>query len=162
MDMVFVPIKPTEGSDRFLWLNIFVLSLIGVHILSTLLGTGRNYMMSWLGNKVIFDLRTSAYEYLQRLSLSFYDKKETGRLMSRVTYDTGNLQNFIVNGIQDFVMDILTLIGMCVILFITDWKLAMLTLIPLPILAFSSVIFGKKCTWFITKFGGEWQVFLLY
>ncbi len=144
MDMVFVPIKPTEGSDRFLWLNIFVLSLIGVHILSTLLGTGRNYMMSWLGNKVIFDLRTSAYEYLQRLSLSFYDKKETGRLMSRVTYDTGNLQNFIVNGIQDFVMDILTLTGMCVILFITDWKLAMLTLIPLPILAFSSVVFGKK------------------
>ncbi|MGQ9607715.1 MAG: ABC transporter ATP-binding protein [bacterium] len=144
MDMVFVPIKPTEGSDRFLWLNIFVLSLIGVHILSTLLGTGRNYMMSWLGNKVIFDLRTSAYEYLQRLSLSFYDKKETGRLMSRVTYDTGNLQNFIVNGIQDFVMDILTLIGMCVILFITDWRLATLTLIPLPILAFSSVIFGKK------------------
>jgi len=144
MDMVFVPVSNTDDPRRFVLLNIFVSALIGAHLISTGLGTARNYMMSWLGNKVILDLRTSAYEYLQRLSLSFYDKKETGRLMSRITYDTGNLQNFIVNGIQDFVMNILTLLGMCLILFLTSWRLAALTLLPLPILAFSSYIFGKK------------------
>jgi len=144
MDRVFKPIDPTTDAQRFYLLNIFVLALVAIHIISTGLGTVRTYIMSWLGNKIIFDLRTSAYRYLQRLSLSFYNKKETGRLMSRISYDTGNLQNFIVNGIQDFLMDMLVLIGMSVILFVTNWRLAALTLIPIPTLIVGSVIFGKK------------------
>jgi len=144
MDRVFKPVVPTADSQRFYLLNVFVVALVGAHILSTGLGTIRTYMMRWLGNKVIFDLRTSAYEYLQRLSLSFYNKKETGRLMSRVSHDTGRLQNFIVEGVQRFLMDILVLIGMCVILFVNNWRLAALTLIPIPTLIVGSVIFGKK------------------
>jgi len=146
-DMVFAPIDPAIKADhvyRFHWLNIFVLLFIGMNVAVTSLGTLRTYLMSWLGNKVILDLRTSAYEYLQRLSLSFYDKKETGRLMSRITYDTGNLQGFIVNGIQDFLFDALMLIGMSVVLFLTSWRLAALTLIPIPLMIFGTVVFGKK------------------
>jgi len=143
-DRVFAPVEPTPDAQRFILLNIFVLALVGMHVLSTGLGTIRTYIMSWLGNKVIFDLRTSAYEYLQRLSLSFYNKKETGRLMSRISYDTGNLQNFIVNGIQDFLMDVFMLIGISAFLFATNWRLAALTLIPIPTLIVGSVIFGKK------------------
>jgi len=146
-DMVFAPTDPAaiaNHSHRFYLLNVFVLFLIGMHVTSTGLGTLRTYIMSWLGNKVILDLRTSAYEYLQRLSLSFYDKKETGRLMSRITYDTGNLQNFIVNGIQDFLIDALMLLGMSVVLFVTSWRLAALTLIPIPIMIVGTIIFGKK------------------
>ena len=144
MDRVFKPITPTADAQRFYLLNMYVLALIGMHILSTGLGTIRAYMMRWLGNKIIFDLRTSAYEYLQRLSLSFYNKKETGRLMSRISHDTGRLQNFAVNGIQEFLMDILVLAGMCVILFVTNWRLAALTLIPIPTMIVGSVIFGRK------------------
>lgn len=146
-DMVFAPTDPAVAADhthRFYLLNIFVLALIGMHVTATALGTLRTYAMSWLGNKVILDLRTSAYEYLQRLSLSFYDKKETGRLMSRITYDTGNLQDFIVNGIQDFSIDVLMLLGMSVVLFATNWRLAALTLIPIPLLIVGTIIFGKK------------------
>jgi ATP-binding cassette subfamily B protein len=144
MDRVFKPVDPTTDAQRFYLLNVFVLTLVGIHIISTGLGTIRTYIMRWLGNKIIFDLRTSAYGYLQRLSLSFFNKKETGRLMSRISYDTGNLQNFIVSGIQEFIMDILVLIGMSVILFITNWRLAALTLIPIPTLIVGSIIFGKK------------------
>lgn len=146
-DMVFAPTDPTKIADhehRFFLLNIFVLFLIGMHILGTGLGTLRTYIMSWLGNKVILDLRTSAYEYLQRLSLSFYDRKETGRLMSRITYDTGNLQQFIVNGIQDFTIDVMMLTGMSIVLFVTNWKLAALTLLPLPLLTVGTIYFGQK------------------
>jgi len=143
-DRVFVPINPTPAEQRFLLLNLFVLGIIGIHILNTGLGTARTYMMSWLGNKVVLDLRTSAYEYLQRLSLSFYNKKETGRLMSRISYDTSNLQNFVVNGIQDLLMNVFVLIGMCAILFTNNWRLAALTLIPVPTLIVGSIIFGKK------------------
>jgi ATP-binding cassette subfamily B protein len=149
-DDVFVPavkliddgIMPGEG--LFSRLNLLILALIGAHILNTGLGTIRNYMMRWLGNKVIYDLRTSAYAYLQELSLSFYNQKETGRLMSRISHDTGRLQDFIVHGIQEFLMDILTLTGMCVVLFVVNWRLAALTLIPIPALTIGAVIFGRK------------------
>ena len=143
-DRVFVPLEPTTNAQRFYLLNVFVLAIIAAHLLNTVLGTARNYMMRWLGNKVILDLRTSAYEYLQRLSLSFYNKKETGRLMSRISHDTERLQDFIVNSIQDFVMNIFLLIGMCAILFYTNWRLAALALVPVPAIVFGSVVFGKK------------------
>ncbi len=149
-DDVFVPavkaisdgFVPDPGSYRLL--NLLVLAIVGIHIVNTGLGTVRNYMMRWLGNKVIYDLRTSAYAYLQGLSLSFYNQKETGRLMSRISHDTERLQDFIVNGIQEFLMDVLTLTGMCVVLFLVNWKLAALTLIPIPALTIGSVIFGRK------------------
>ncbi|MFC1713727.1 ABC transporter ATP-binding protein [Candidatus Poribacteria bacterium] len=145
MDNVFKPVDPTTTDpQRFSMLNTLVLALIGIHVVNTGLGTIRTYMMSWLGNKVILSLRTSAYEYLQRLSLTFYNKKETGRLMSRISYDTGRLQGFIVGGIQEFVMNILVIAGMSVILFITNWRLAALTLLPIPIMIVGSIIFGKK------------------
>jgi ATP-binding cassette subfamily B protein len=143
-DKVFAPIVPTTDERRFFLLNMFVLAIIGVHVANMVMGTARTYMMRWIGNKIILDLRTSAYEYLQRLSLSFYNRKETGRLMSRISSDTERLQDFIVNGIQEFVMDIFLLIGMCVILFARNWQLAALTLIPIPGLIFGSVVFGKR------------------
>ena len=149
-DDVFVPaVKaiadgfiPDSGSYRLL--NLLVLAIVVIHIVNTGLGTIRNYMMRWLGNKVIYDLRTSVYAYLQGLSLNFYNQKETGRLMSRISHDTERLQDFIVNGIQEFLMDILTLTGMCVVLFVVNWRLAALTLIPIPALTIGSVIFGRK------------------
>jgi len=131
-------------SERLHWLNILVLAIIGLHVLSTCMGTGRTYMMRWLGNKIIYDLRTSAYNHLQRLSLSFYNKKETGRLMSRISYDTERLQDFIVRGLQEFIINIFLMTGMCIILFVRNWQLAALTLIPIPTLTFGSYIFGKK------------------
>ncbi len=143
-DRVFVPVTATADARRLFLLNAFVLVIIGVHIFNTALGTGRTYMMRWLGNKIILDLRTSVYQYLQRLSLSFYNKKQTGRLMSRISNDTGRLQNFIVHGLQDFVMNIFLLAGMCIMLFATNWRLAALALIPIPTLVIGSIIFGKK------------------
>lgn len=156
MDDVFVPaVTALEAAKKaavayvpdpglFMRLAILVLASIGIHLTNTGLETVKNYMMRWLGNKVIYDLRTSAHAYLQRLSLSFYNQKETGQLISRISHDTERLQDFIVNSIQDLVMDIFMLVGMCVILFITNWQLAALTLIPLPTITIASIIFGRK------------------
>ncbi len=149
-DDVFVPaIKAiadgiAPGPELYSKLNVLVLATLVAFVLTTGLGAARSYMMRWLGNKVIYDLRTSAYEYLQRLSLSFYNKKETGRLMSRISRDTERLQDFIVRGFQEFIMDILRLVGMCAVLFIVNWRLAAMTLIPLPVITVISVIYGRK------------------
>lgn len=156
MDGVFVPaVTALEDArraatpyipdpDLFPRLALLILLSVGVNLSNTGIGTGRNYIMRWLGNKVIYDLRTSAYSHLQKLSLNFYSQKDTGRLMSRISQDTERLQDFIVNSIQEFVMDIFMVIGMSAILFATNWKLAALTLIPLPVVAFASIIFGRK------------------
>ena len=156
MDTVFVPavtaletakkaaVKYIPDPKLLPRLIMLILASIGIHLTNNGLGTIRNYMMRWLGNKVIYDLRTSAYAHLQKLSLSFYNQKDTGRLMTRISHDTERLQDFIVNSIQEFVMDIFMLVGMCVILFVNNWRLAALTLIPLPAIGIVSVIFGKK------------------
>jgi len=156
MDTVFVPAVTALEEARksaityvpdpalFPRLALFILASLGIHFANTGMGTGRNYMMRWLGNKVIYDLRTSAYSHLQKLSLTFYNQKDTGRLMSRISQDTERLQDFIVNSIQEFVMDIFMLVGMSIILFSTNWKLSAITLFPLPVIAIASVVFGKK------------------
>ncbi|MGB9597654.1 MAG: ABC transporter ATP-binding protein, partial [Candidatus Poribacteria bacterium] len=156
MDSVFVPAITALESARkagipyvpdpklFPLLALLILASLGINLANTGMGTGRNYMMRWLGNKVIYDLRTTAYSHLQRLSLSFYNQKDTGRLISRISQDAERLQDFIVNSIQEFVMDVFMVVGMSIILFHTNWRLAALTLIPLPAVAFASVIFGRK------------------
>jgi len=78
------------------------------------------------------------------LSLSFYNKNETGRLIARISEDTSRLRWFITESLRDVVMDILLIVGMCVILFREDWQLAAMTLIPLPVLAVGAGYFGEK------------------
>ncbi|MBM3237232.1 ABC transporter ATP-binding protein [Candidatus Poribacteria bacterium] len=144
VDRVFAPVVQTTAEARFQLLNWLIFAVIGAHILNQGVGTAGSYAMQWLGNRVIYDLRSQAYRHLQMLSLSFYSKNETGQLIARISEDTGRLRWFITESLREVVIDTLTIIGMCVILFYQDWQLAALTLIPLPILAFGVGYFGEK------------------
>ncbi|MFQ6043006.1 MAG: ABC transporter ATP-binding protein, partial [Candidatus Poribacteria bacterium] len=144
VDRVFVPVVQTTAETRVQLLNWFILALIGAHLLSQAMRATGGYVMQWLGNRVIYDLRSQAYRHLQMLSLSFYNKHETGRLIARISQDTSRLRRFITGSLRDIVIDTLMIIGMCVILFREDWQLAALTLIPLPALAFGAGYFGHK------------------
>ena len=139
-----LPAEAKTPEARYRMLNLLILALIGIHIINTGLGTGRRFLMSWLSYRIIFDLRTQAYEYLQKLSLSFYSKNETGRLISRIGDDTSRLQWFITESIQEVVQDIFWILYMGSVLFLMDWKLAAITLIPLPVLTFGTAHFGHK------------------
>ena len=144
VDSVFVPVVQTTAENRFRLLNLFIFALIGAHVLNQAVGTTGGYVMQWLGNRVIYDLRSQAYRHLQMLSLSFYNKNETGRLIARISEDTSRLRWFITESLRDLVIDFLMIFGMCVILFREDWQLAALTLIPLPVLAVGAGYFGEK------------------
>lgn len=108
------------------------------------LSGGRSYLMTWLGNKIVMDIRRKLYEHIQILSLRFFDQEQTGRLVSRVAHDTGNLQDFLTEGLQDILRDILILIFVGVAMFMMDWKLALATLVPVPILIFLAGWFSKR------------------
>ncbi len=108
--------------------------LLGVYLITAVISFIRTYLMSWLGQKVLYDMRSELYHHLQRLSLSFYDHHRTGQLMSRITGDVGMLEGFLIHSIPQFFVDLLTLFGIGFVLFQTDTKLALIALAPSPLL----------------------------
>ncbi|HEX8550062.1 MAG TPA: ABC transporter ATP-binding protein [Abditibacteriaceae bacterium] len=128
--------------ERLLWL------ICGALLFMLLARTAAHYTrMRYTGKlaqNVLYDLRTRLYEHLQTLSMSFYQNKRTGQIMSRVTSDVGVLEQFIQEGIRDGSVNLLKLIIIAAILFWTNWELALLTLIPTVPLAWGTRTFSKR------------------
>ena len=126
------------------YLGIIITALIGVYALNQLVQIGDNYVRHALGEKFIFDLRVRLYAYLQKMSLSFFERTSTGELMSRVTNDLSALENFVTHGSALTAVDFMRLIGGAIILFVLDWRLAALVMIPVPILALAFRHYNTK------------------
>lgn len=94
--------------------------------------------------KLVADMRVRVYDHLQKLSLRFYHDKQTGQLMSRTINDTATFETLIAHSIPDVVTNFLVLVGITVILFILNPILALLTLVPIPFLAYATIIFTRK------------------
>jgi len=117
-------------------LGIMVVAMIGVYALLGLLEFGDQYLRHSLGERFLFDLRVRIYDYLQRLSLSFFERTSTGELMSRVTNDVNALEQFITHGVVLTVVDLMRLVGASAVLMVLDWRLALVVLLPVPIVGF--------------------------
>jgi ABC-type multidrug transport system fused ATPase/permease subunit len=125
-------------------LPMLVLGLIGVYALSRLLHFGDLYLRHVLGERFILDLRILLYDYLQRLSISFFEDRQTGEIMSRITNDVNALEDFVTHSTGFLIVDLLRLVGTAVILFALDWQLASLTLLPVPVLAVAMRLFNTR------------------
>ena len=90
-------------------------------------------LMSVLGEWVARDLRAELYEHIQRLSLSFFSRKKTGSLITRVTADTDRLWEFIAFGVVDVSLSIVMLIGLGAVLLTLDWRLGLVVTLPVPL-----------------------------
>jgi len=126
------------------YLGVMITALIGVYALNQLAQIGDNYVRHALGERFIFDLRVRLYAYLQKMSLSFFERTSTGELMSRVTNDLSALENFVTHGSALTAVDFMRLIGGAIILFVLDWRLAALIMIPIPILALAFRHYNTK------------------
>lgn len=135
---------PPGVSGDLAWV---VLGLLGVHVARTVMNGSRSYILGWLGQQIIFDLQTEVFSYLQFLSLTFYSRHSTGRIMTRVTSDTERMRGFITHGFQDMVIAILTLIGIGVMLFVMNWELALMALIPTPLMVVGTIVYRKRIHW---------------
>ena len=100
--------------------------------------------MGTLGSRVITDLRDRLFRTFQRLSLSYYDREHTGRIMARLLTDAREVQRFVVQGIQQLVIHLLTIVGIMVILFYWNWQLAAIALLPIPVVVLFSRYFSRK------------------
>ncbi len=135
-------------SDR---LGLVVLLMFLAELLILLLNVGQGRVNAKVAAQIAFDLKTQVFTAMQRLSLKFYNHQQTGSLMTRVNNDANHLQFFFHDGLPYFIVNSLRLVGVTVILVAMDWQLALMVLIPVPIIVFGIVKIRPILWRFYTK-----------
>ena len=107
---------------------------LGLYLLRAVLQFVRSYMAHVAGWSVVADVRAAVYEHLQRLSLRFYETKQTGQLMSRVVNDTDLIESLIAHAIPDLAANSLMLVGVIAVLSGINWQLTLLSMVPVPLI----------------------------
>ena len=95
------------------------------------------------GWNVVADIRSEVYQHLQHLSLRFYEDKQTGQLMSRTVNDSTLVEELIAHAIPDIVVNVLTLVGVTIVLVNLSWQLALLSMIPIPLIVLAMQGFSR-------------------
>lgn len=121
---------------RMYMLNILAVGVVVLYILKAVFGYVHMYLMTWVGQKVVIDIRLELYDHTQRLSLATLYSKRSGEFLSRITNDVATLQNILASVVVDFVVQGSTFVGILCFLFFINWKLtvATFTIIPLAVL----------------------------
>jgi ATP-binding cassette subfamily B protein len=120
------------GTDKFSILNFAVLAVLLIAIFGALSSYFEKYLTTSVGQWVMHDLRRVLYSHIQRLSLSFHDQKRTGDLISRVTSDIDAVQNLISSVLLGMLVNVLTLLGMVVVMFYLNWTFTLIALLVAP------------------------------
>jgi ATP-binding cassette subfamily B protein len=134
-------LEPPAGFDPLYWLGALLL-------ISMLLGAAFQFLnsvvMAWTGQNAMRDLREDVFTHIQSLHLGFFDKYPVGRLVTRATNDVENVAEMFSAGIVALITDILRMVGVAVMLFIVDARLALMTFLVVPVLTVVAVIFRFK------------------
>ena len=144
--------KVLNAKDYYM-LNMISASIVVIFLLRGIFLYGQNYLMSFVGQHVIIDIRSEVFRKLQRLSMSFYDKNKTGTIMSYVTNDVNALQGAMVDNTIELVTEGIILIGSVCAMVYLDWKLTLFTILTFPVVLYFMNFFGKK----IRRSGGQIQ-----
>ena len=121
-----------------------IVFLLLIYLVQYGIGALRSYLLRVAGDGIIADLKKDIYAKAQYLPMKFYDKTSTGSVINRVNSDTTVLQQFMLRITQEAVVQLFMMIGIIVIMLSMNWKLTLLSLTPVPIVAFCSRYFGKK------------------
>ncbi len=139
-----------DGSKLFL----IAAAIIALFLIRGVFDYGQAYLMNFVGQRVVADLREQLYNHLQYFSLSFFTKTPTGLLISRLTNDIGLIQGAVSNAITTILKESVTIITLTGVVFYQDWKLASIAFIVLPLAGIPIVKFGQK----LRKFSIRGQV----
>jgi len=125
-------------------LSFLPLLIILLYVIKGFFAYGQSYLMSFVGEKIIANLREALYAHLQKLSLSYFDRTATGLLMSRITNDVNLIQGAVSSAVTGSLKDSFTILGLIGVIFYRDWKLAILAIVMLPIAVIPIVKFGRR------------------
>jgi ATP-binding cassette subfamily B protein len=159
IDSVVKPVQ--EGTlpvDRGAWVAWIAVSAMAVVYLFRQLGALiRLRYMALLGEWIARDLRAELFEHLQRLSLSFYSRKKTGGLITRVSSDTDRLWDFLAFGVVDVSLSVVMLLGLGAVLLSLDWKLGLVMVIPVPVFCWAIFKHGEHMNRFFIRAWRKWS-----
>jgi ATP-binding cassette subfamily B protein len=134
---------PGSSAENLQLVIQLTFAVLVLYILRAILQFLRSYLAHLAGWGVVADVRKHIYEHLQRLSLRFYEDKQTGQLMSRVINDTDLFEQLISHAVPDVVVNVITLVGVTAVLLSLNWRLALLTMIPIPFLVIAMRIYAR-------------------
>ena len=134
-------------------LTYIALSVVVIFLFRGFFFYGQSYLISYVGQKVVIDIRREVFKKIQRLSMAFYDKNKTGTIMSYVTNDVNALQTGLVDNIVEMITESVILIASIVAMIYLDWKLFLFSLCTFPVVIMFIDFFGKK----IRASGGKIQ-----
>ena len=119
-------------------------AVLGASALRGLSAFGHNYLSEVISQKTSYDIRNILYTRLQRLSFAYHDKSQTGQLMSRATVDVEAVRMFFGRGLLGSIQMCILFVGVSCLLLLMDWKLALLTLVFLPVIGFLAVSVSRR------------------
>lgn len=131
-------------SKDMVMLNLIAVGILVVMFTRGVFYYGQSYLVSYVGQRVIIDVRSVLFRKFQRMPLSYYDKQQTGTVMSYITNDVAVMQSAIVDNLIELVTESSILIGSLAMMIYLDWKLSLLTLMTIPLVGFAMKVFGRK------------------
>ncbi|MGQ0765743.1 MAG: ABC transporter ATP-binding protein [Gemmatimonadota bacterium] len=159
LDSVVRPVQAGElAPDRALATATLAVAAMGlVYVIRQSAAMVRLRLMSVLGEYVARDLRAELYAHLQRLSLSFFSRKKTGGLITRVTSDTDRLWDFLAFGVVDVSLSLIMILGLSVVLMVLDWRLGLVMALPVPVFCWLIYRHGERLNRVFLRAWRKWS-----
>jgi len=126
------------------FLNVLAVGLVVVFILKFYFGFIREYLVSFIGEKVVCDLRNKLYWHLQRLSVKYVDGTATGKIISGIIGDVESIRDFLFGGLIDFLYSFFNIFFVLIVLLVLDWRLTLISLAFLPIFGVTFIKFTPR------------------
>jgi ABC-type multidrug transport system fused ATPase/permease subunit len=134
----------SSGHGSVRTLNELGLAAILALVVRSFANWGQLYYTSWLGHYVVFDLRAGLFRRLQWLSIGYVENRGVGSLMTRIQNDAGAINDFFEDGAATILSRMLVLVGIVVIMFIDNWRLAILAYLVLPFMVYGMVFWRRR------------------
>jgi ATP-binding cassette subfamily B protein len=132
-------IRTGDYNRVVLWVVVF----LAVVIAGWMATAAQSYLTSWVGERVLADIRVAVFAHVQRLDLGFFERTPAGVVISRLTNDIEAMNSMVTDGPTTLIQNTLTLIGSAVVLLVLDWRLALATLTVFPAMAIGTAIFRR-------------------
>ena len=133
-----------DSESRLTVLNAAIAAVMGIALVGAVSSYTERYLSTTIGKRVGFDLRHALYHHVQRLSLSFYEHRQTGDMVVRLTADIDAVEDFITTAVLGIVLDVVTLVGMLAVMLYLDWRFSLIGLSIAPILFFVVFRFMRR------------------
>ena len=132
-------IRTGDYNRVVLWVAVFLVIVMAGWIATA----AQSYLTSWVGERILADIRVAVFAHVQRLDLGFFERTPAGVVISRLTNDVEAMNSMVTDGPTTLLQNTLTLIGSAIVLLVLDWRLALATLSVFPAMAIGTAIFRR-------------------